>query len=81
METVFEHNPTAGELDYLFDDPNITKEELMTYHLTQIQSYTFIYYLYRYRKDKKKMKEYMDKIPDSFHKWNSICQNDLASRF
>ena len=81
METVFEHNPTSEELDYLFDDIASTKEELLTYDLTQVQHYTFIYYLYKHRNDKKKAKEYLDKIPDTFHKWNSICFNDLVSGF
>ncbi len=81
METVFEHNPTSEELDYLFEDIASTKEELLTYGLTQVQHYTFIYYLYKYRNDKKKAKEYLDKIPDTFHKWNSICFDDLASGF
>ena len=79
METVFEHNPTEKELDYLFDDPKITKEEYLSFGDNQVQAYTFIYYLYKYRKNEKKAQEYLDKIPNTFHKWNCICYNDLPS--
>ncbi len=79
METVFEHNPTKEELNYLFDDFNITREEYLSYGDTQAQAYVFIYYLYRKRKDKENMKKYMDKIPNTFRKWNTICYHDVPS--
>ena len=77
METVYEHNPTKKELYYLFDDPEFTKEEYLSYDVNQAQAFAHIYHLYRYRKDKKKMKEYMDKIPNTFRKWSTTCYHDL----
>lgn len=76
METVFDHNPTEEKLEYLFDDPHISKDEYMSYGDNQAQAYTFIYYLYKYRHNDEKTKEYMDKIPNTFRKWSCICYND-----
>lgn len=77
METVFDHSVTEDELEYLFDDSHITKEEYLSYGDNQTQAYTFIYYLYRYRNNLEKAQEYLDKIPNTFHKWSCICYNDI----
>lgn len=68
METVYDHNPTPEEINYIGLDLPVKKR---TYHLTTRDGhYAYIAKLYRFRKNKQKMDEYIDKIKDGDFKWN-----------
>jgi len=63
MESVFDHNPTAEELRYLFladQDP----ETYRATHTDQEAEYGNIYALYMIRADRQKALEYLEKIRD-----------------
>jgi hypothetical protein len=69
METIYDHNPTKEELHYVgLDLPAVKK----IYHLiSQDGHYAKIAALYRFRKNKQKIDEYLDKIKDDGFKWET----------
>jgi len=68
METVYDHNPTTEEIHFVGLDLPAKKR---TYSLTSQEGhYADIATLYRFRKNKQKMDEYIDKIKDGDFKWH-----------
>ncbi len=63
METVFDHQPTAEELRYLFLTGQSVEEYRAT-HQDQETEYGNIYALYMIRGDRAKALEYLEKIRD-----------------
>ncbi|MBR6284762.1 MAG: hypothetical protein IKR25_10790 [Muribaculaceae bacterium] len=78
METIFEHNITKDELLNVTGSSRWTREKILELSDSQIDHYTMIYRLYRYRGDYAKAKEYADKIPDTVHKLFETCNHDFA---
>lgn len=76
METIFDHNITEKELIFVIGSDKITKEIYLSYR-SDWGIYTDLYYLYRYRKNKKKADYYFDLIPDSYDKFTSIGKFDI----
>ena len=76
METIFDHNVTPEEVENITGF-NLSKERYLKHYKTQIDCYTSIYYLYKIRGDEKKAQEYLDKIPNSFHKTFSTSMFDI----
>ena len=60
METIFDHNVTEEEVKALtgFD---LTKEEMLSFGLSQVQHWLKICTLYRIRNDNEKADEYLHK--------------------
>jgi hypothetical protein len=61
METVFDHEPTAEELRYLFL-ANLSREEYLANHQDQETEYGNIYALYMIRGNREKALEYLNRI-------------------
>ena len=61
METIFDHKVTKEEIKYLFGNPEITKEEFLSFGLSQVQHLVGIYKLYMIRNDNEKADEYLQK--------------------
>ena len=76
METIFDHNVTEKEIEFITGYPKTTREAYLGYR--KKEGYLIdLYYLYRYRKDLQTAKKYYDKIPDSFDKAFSIGKFDI----
>lgn len=60
METVYDHNPTPEELHYVGLDLPVIKRTFND--MSQDGHYAKIATLYRFRKNKQKIDEYLDKI-------------------
>ena len=76
METIFDHDITEKEIEFITGSPDITKEIYLSYR-SEWGIYTDLYYLYRYRKNKEKADYYYNLIPDSFDKAFSIGKFDI----
>lgn len=76
METIFDHNITEKEIEFITGFPNTTKEIYLSYR-SDWGIYTDLYYLYRYRKNKEKADYYYNLIPDSTDKAFSIGKFDI----
>lgn len=76
METIFDHNITEKEMEFITGYSDTTKEEYLSYR--KKDGYIIdLYYLYRYRKDATKAVSYYNMIPDSFDKAFSIGKYDI----
>lgn len=78
METIFDHRITKEELKKLLGSSDITKEDMLSWGVSQNRHYVAIYKLYLIRKDNEKANVYLDKIPNSIIKWFTICNHDFA---
>ena len=76
METIFDHNITQEEVEFITGFPDTTKEVYLGYR-DKDGFVIDLYYLYRYRKDKKKAETYYNMIPESFDKAFSIGKYDV----
>lgn len=70
METVFDHDPSAEELKYLFLSGK-TREEYMASHEDQETEYGNIYALYMIRGNREKALEYLNRIRNPKARFNS----------
>ena len=61
METIFDHNVTREEKRRLLGNPKITKEEMLSFGLSQVQHWLKICTLYRIRNNDEKADEYLQK--------------------
>ena len=61
VETIFDHNVTREEIRRLLGNPKITKEEMLSFGLSQVQHWLKICTLYRIRNDNEKADEYLQK--------------------
>ena len=61
METIFDHNVTREEKRRLLGNPKITKEEMLSFGLSQVQHWLNICTLYRIRNDNEKADEFLHK--------------------
>ena len=61
METIFDHNVTREEERRLLGNPKITKEEMLSFGLSQVQHWLKICTLYRIRNNDEKADEYLQK--------------------
>ena len=61
METIFDHNVTREEKRRILGNPKITKEEMLSFGLSQVQHWLKICTLYRIRNDNEKADEYLHK--------------------
>lgn len=62
METIFDHDITEKEIEIVTGFPDTTREEYIKYRKTQDDCYEDLCLLYKFRKDKMKVKEYQSKI-------------------
>ena len=76
METIFDHDITEKEIEFITGFPNTTKENYLSYR-SDWGIFTDLYYLYRYRKNKEKADYYFNLIPDSYDKFTSIGKFDI----
>lgn len=76
METIFDHDITEKEIEFITGFPNTTKEIYLSYR-SDWGIFTDLYYLYRYRKNKEKAGYYFNLIPDSYDKFTSIGKFDI----
>jgi DNA-binding SARP family transcriptional activator len=70
METVFDHDPSAEELKYLFLTGK-TREEYIASHEDQETEYGNIYALYMIRGNRDKALEYLNRIRNPKARFNS----------
>lgn len=75
METVFDHNPTAEEMKYLFLTGQ-TREEYLASHDDQETEYGNIYALYMIRGNREKALEYLNRIRDPKERFNQPPDSD-----
>lgn len=61
METIFDHNVTREEKRRILGNPKITKEEMLSFGLSQVQHWLKICTLYRIRNNDEKADEYLQK--------------------
>ena len=54
METIFDHNITEKEIEFITGFPDTTKEIYLSYR-SDWGIYTDLYYLYRFRKNKDRL--------------------------
>ena len=59
METIFDHDITEKEIEFITGFPNTTKENYLSYR-SDWGIFTDLYYLYRYRKNKEKADYYFN---------------------
>ena len=71
METIFDHNVTDEEVVELLGAPT-SKEQFISWNLTQIEHYGCIYRLCLMRGDHVKAQEYFDIIPNTEWKFFTL---------
>ena len=64
METIFDHNATKDEIRKLLGNPAITKEQMLSFGLLQVQHWLKICTLYRIRNNNEKANEYLKKAKE-----------------
>ena len=77
METVFDHNPTAEELKYLFLT-GMTREEYLAAHSDQETEYGNIYALYMIRGNRERALEYLNRIRNPKERFNKPSDPGMA---
>jgi hypothetical protein len=70
METVFDHEPTAEELKYLFLSGQ-SREEYVASHTDQETEFGNIYALYMIRGNREKALEYLNRIRNPKERFNA----------
>ena len=64
METIFDHKVKKDEIRKLLGNPKITKDEMLSFGLSQVQHWLKICTLYRIRNNNEKANEYLKKAKE-----------------